>query len=110
MWNPLIILVAVVAAAVGLSGQASSSAVTDRQAVIQAVCPRMDDVRPVQEDPCQIGHIVVAAPPLDLHPVVIHTTVVQTPHGPITESVCFDNCPSPLGGPHNHNLDRSRFQ
>jgi hypothetical protein len=104
MWNPLIMLAAVVAAVVGLSGPANAPAVTDHQPATQAVCPRMDDVRPVQEDPCRIGHMAIAAPPLDPHPVVIQTTIMQTSSGPITTSVCFDNCPT--GGPHNHNLDR----
>jgi hypothetical protein len=110
MWNPLVMLAAVVAAAVGLSGPANAPAVTDHQAVIQGACPRMDDVRPVQEDPCRIGHMAIAAPPLDLHPVVIHRTVMQTPHGQITESWCINTCPIILGGPHNHHLDRKRFQ
>jgi hypothetical protein len=103
MWNPLIMLVAVVAAAVGLSGPVSAPTVTDHQSAAQAACPRMDDVRPVQEDPCRIGHMAIAAPPLDPHPVIT-TTIMHTPNGPITTSVCFDNCP--LSGPHNHNLDR----
>jgi hypothetical protein len=77
MWNPLIMLVAVVAAAVGLSGQVSSPAVTDHQSATKAVCPRMDDVRPVQEDPCRIGHIAVATPPLDLTPLSDDNRSVQ---------------------------------